>query len=104
MQLEEHKTKTQIAPFLRRCDHIPVTDEEKWYKPQDNWCDECQSAVCRTCYEEVHQYHKATGREISKKLVEDRRKNAELDSKKLPEQRGKPGVFETALLEKFKKD
>jgi len=105
MIIEIHKDdKHQLAPWLRRCDHKPVTDEEKWNNPQDNWCDECQAAVCRKCYEEIHQYHKATGREVSKKLVEDRIKNAELDTRRPKEKRGKPGVFETGLLKKFKKD
>lgn len=45
----------QSAPWLAKCDHIPKTDEEKWYKPQDNWCDLHQEAVCRECFEAFHK-------------------------------------------------
>jgi len=45
----------QKAPWLATCDHVPITDEEKWYKPQDCWCDLHQEACCRECYEDFHK-------------------------------------------------
>lgn len=45
-------SKLQINPCQQACEHVPKNTEERNQNPQDEWCDQCQMALCRNCKEQ----------------------------------------------------
>lgn len=69
--------KENLAPVMVCCKHTPKTDEEKWYSPQDNWCDHCQCACCKECFETDHKdCPDRSGNSMTKKINAERKKEA----------------------------